>query len=431
MEKNVVDRENNGVDRISQLHEDVLSQILSCLDLKDAVKTSVLSKRWVNVWTLMHCFHLNNQSCLRYYSSSSVLSPKEQMKQNTSFTNFVDRILIGHKNNILPVTSFSLHAYFYRKASSNLSKWIAAAVSPNLENFDLYFSIDPGYWQSIRMPPTLFINCQKLVTLKLGCEYPSSVIRLDNIPTTICLSSLKNLHLSKILFVHENSLTKLLSGCPILEKLCMFEILSTHTIIVCSSSLKILMLNFCYGPYDRNYGIHYVVETPKLEYFDFKPQSLFGITMKAAPSLVEAIVDIHKPKAVLDIFNPSKFVDRDRSMIHELFKAISHVQKLELSTNQIRHSDVISSDYVLPECPLSHLEIIEIQECLRDKDKEMEIKYFLKNGKELKKMIIYSELSLEGQQELLKKYSAVKTSRKCKIEFCSASKLREPTNDKY
>jgi len=39
-------------DRISELSDDILSYILTMLSMKDLLKTSILSRRWCNLWAL-------------------------------------------------------------------------------------------------------------------------------------------------------------------------------------------------------------------------------------------------------------------------------------------------------------------------------------------------------------------------------------------
>ena len=40
-------------DRLSSLHESILTRILSLLPTKDAVRTSVLSTKWIYLWTTL------------------------------------------------------------------------------------------------------------------------------------------------------------------------------------------------------------------------------------------------------------------------------------------------------------------------------------------------------------------------------------------
>ncbi|KAK2660050.1 hypothetical protein Ddye_006583 [Dipteronia dyeriana] len=51
---------NKGRDFISGLPNDILVQILSCLETKDVVKTSVLSSRWKNLWTFVYNLHFDD-----------------------------------------------------------------------------------------------------------------------------------------------------------------------------------------------------------------------------------------------------------------------------------------------------------------------------------------------------------------------------------
>ncbi|KAK5813603.1 hypothetical protein PVK06_029054 [Gossypium arboreum] len=174
---------------ISSLPEDILSHILSFVELREAVKTLVLSKRWKRVWTWIHCIYLNNKPYLRFFNRD-LLSMKEENKRRPSFINFVNEILTGNNDRILSLTSFSLWYYFGSREDTvyeeipSLVQWIiaaAAAVTSILKNFD--FGIGVG---GINMPPILF-QCQNLVTLTVISFY-SNMICVD-VPETVCLSS--------------------------------------------------------------------------------------------------------------------------------------------------------------------------------------------------------------------------------------------------
>lgn len=64
------DMESRNVENkcISKMPDDVLIHIISKLEAKDAVKTSVLSKRWRYLWTsiykLKFIWPLNNYQCI-------------------------------------------------------------------------------------------------------------------------------------------------------------------------------------------------------------------------------------------------------------------------------------------------------------------------------------------------------------------------------
>ncbi|KAL6226121.1 hypothetical protein ACLB2K_000086 [Fragaria x ananassa] len=53
----------DGEDKISQLPDGVLSHVLSFLPTKHAVRTSILSTRWKNIWASVHCLDLEHYYC--------------------------------------------------------------------------------------------------------------------------------------------------------------------------------------------------------------------------------------------------------------------------------------------------------------------------------------------------------------------------------
>ncbi|KAK3227510.1 hypothetical protein Dsin_007372, partial [Dipteronia sinensis] len=68
-----------GRDIISRLPDDILVQILSRLETKDAVKTCVLSSRWKNLWTFLYNLHFDDYDY--------------KLGRSRNFENFVDRVL--------------------------------------------------------------------------------------------------------------------------------------------------------------------------------------------------------------------------------------------------------------------------------------------------------------------------------------------------
>ncbi|KAJ9547233.1 hypothetical protein OSB04_019776 [Centaurea solstitialis] len=79
------------IDRISNLPNEIIHHILSFLDLKYAIQTSALSKRWKHIWTLLPHLNLNSR-----YSRSS---PK--------FVKFVNDAL-SHRNHGIEVSAVEL-----------------------------------------------------------------------------------------------------------------------------------------------------------------------------------------------------------------------------------------------------------------------------------------------------------------------------------
>jgi hypothetical protein len=120
---------------------------------------------------------------------------------------------------MLPLKSFNLKisTYGYNN-QQDISRFVQAAVHRvGLENFNLEIYVPGTLFKSFKLPPSIF-NCKTHVVLRL------TGVNVVN-PTLVDLPRVKTLHLSSSsLGNHLSGLgvqyfSKLLSGCPILEKL--------------------------------------------------------------------------------------------------------------------------------------------------------------------------------------------------------------------
>ncbi|WJX72590.1 hypothetical protein P8452_56454 [Trifolium repens] len=71
------------VDIISKLPDSLISHILSCLPTKDAVRTSLLSKRWIDCWTLINKVNIDEDESVLYYSCMTKASSGKLYQKNT------------------------------------------------------------------------------------------------------------------------------------------------------------------------------------------------------------------------------------------------------------------------------------------------------------------------------------------------------------
>ena len=89
------------MDRIGSLPDEVLSHILCSLTTKEAALTSILSKRWRNLFTLVPNLDIDD---------SVFLNPEEGKRERDgilqSFMDFVDRVLASQGDT--PIEKFSL-----------------------------------------------------------------------------------------------------------------------------------------------------------------------------------------------------------------------------------------------------------------------------------------------------------------------------------
>ncbi|KAL8485542.1 hypothetical protein ACS0TY_027728 [Phlomoides rotata] len=76
-------------DRISELRDAILLHILCSINIKEAVQTSILSKRWKNLWTSMPDLNFNFRSMAIQTGVHIDGNPFDSQIFMRSFTNFL------------------------------------------------------------------------------------------------------------------------------------------------------------------------------------------------------------------------------------------------------------------------------------------------------------------------------------------------------
>lgn len=124
-------------DIISKLPDSLITHILSLLPTKDAVCTSVLSKRWIESWTLITKLDLDD--FVFYYRNLN--RKRKKSGGNHHFINFVNRALLLTKSNSVESLSLVIRDKY---DLTLLNTWISCIlkkrvkmlfVSSNLELF--------------------------------------------------------------------------------------------------------------------------------------------------------------------------------------------------------------------------------------------------------------------------------------------------------
>ncbi|KAE9617064.1 putative F-box domain, leucine-rich repeat domain, L domain-containing protein [Lupinus albus] len=182
--------DSNNEDKISYLPEGVLGKILSLLVTKDAIRTSVLSKRWIYNWTLIDKIDLDDTLL---YSKIAVYSQNRSNTVNTHFVNLVNRIL-RHVNSSIQ----SCHLKLSLDNSYHLNSWIIAILEKRVQNL----RIRAAAIYFVLYPCSLF-DCNTLVELILDIDCTVKV------PMFNCLPKLQLLRLYGITFDCSSSSTKL------------------------------------------------------------------------------------------------------------------------------------------------------------------------------------------------------------------------------
>lgn len=179
--------------------------VTSCLSSrqKRPALTSVLSKRWRDLFTLIPSLDLDD--------SIFVLGERPEECERTSFMEFASRVLALQSNS--PITKFSIRCH--KGVDDNLVEdWVVKALRRGATDLSLVL-LFPSRMYS-RPSSTIFFNGKRnLIKLKLGCgrlgRFRHSLLRRD-----LIFTKLKTLHLDSIDFGrhYDAGFARLLSKMP-------------------------------------------------------------------------------------------------------------------------------------------------------------------------------------------------------------------------
>ncbi|KAI3899483.1 hypothetical protein MKW92_036760 [Papaver armeniacum] len=186
---------NENMDRISDLPDCLIQHILSFLPTECAVSTTVLSKRWNNLWIhvpILDFSHFDDED-----SDEEESEEKEaiwEAKANM-FMDFVDSVL-NHRN-MLTIQKFCLtcdNGYF---DDIREKEWIAAALKCKVE--EMYLSVTFPYG----MFPIGLFTSESLIKLHICFLWNNQEYCTLDLQQPIYFPRLKILQLSSVIFEDE------------------------------------------------------------------------------------------------------------------------------------------------------------------------------------------------------------------------------------
>jgi hypothetical protein len=199
MEKIKQSKLSTTINTLNDFQDDILTHILSFLPIKEAFRTTVLSKRWIPL-----CYSL---STLHFDDIESGVTTKETWIR---FCQMLDAVILSPHAQQQTLKTFHLKCQFelWKFDYSSITKWIEAAKQRCVEDLSLFLFL------GITLRPTTIFSCKTLVVLKLCSLHVST---LSN--CSVCLPLLKTLNLVDVHLDDMGDLEKLIYGCPILEDL--------------------------------------------------------------------------------------------------------------------------------------------------------------------------------------------------------------------
>ncbi|WVZ06909.1 hypothetical protein V8G54_020255 [Vigna mungo] len=185
-----------GDDRISQLPDVLLLQILSLLPTKQAVVTGILAKRWRPLWPAVSVLDLDDES-----------SP-ESRHGPAGFAEFVYSVLLLH--DAPAIQRFRLRCANPNTSARDIATWLCHVARRRVERVELSLSLS----RYVALPRRLF-NCDTVSSMKLNGVFFNALASFS-----VRLPLLRALHVGdRVLFGCHDYVVKLLAGCPALEDL--------------------------------------------------------------------------------------------------------------------------------------------------------------------------------------------------------------------
>ncbi|KAK7272620.1 hypothetical protein RJT34_29338 [Clitoria ternatea] len=307
---------DEGEDKLSKLAESVIIHILSFLPTKDAVRTSVLSKKWIHHWTSLTKLDIND---------TVFFSPKKKTGGKQLFINFVNRVLLLNKTSTREGVSLVITNKY---DVSLVNMWISSILMQSLKylhvdiRFELTFS---------NLTSHALFNCFRLteMVLKLCC----CAIRVPE--GFIYFGQLKLMKLSGITFTFDSySVSKL--HFPVLKR---FETinctwLSAYGVTLHAPLLEIVKVqqyteSESPGPVSCaiKFSTSHLKEINYCGYVDYLPESIILLEPSSARN------------ASLDIdLERWQWVDRvpeTGSPVCQLFKQFRHIKSLKFKGTEV------------------------------------------------------------------------------------------------
>ncbi|PWA44010.1 F-box domain, cyclin-like protein [Artemisia annua] len=261
-------------DIISNFPHELLIKIISLLPPFDANQTRILSNRWKNLYAF-----LPNLSFVMRYDAIVY-----------KFHNFVDRTLAIRGD--IPVQRFYLNCE-YKCDYDRVYNLLCTLVGHfNVQQLILIFPMDK---YKVRFCWDLFRTCETLIELTLDGYFV-----LDLLEYEVLFPCLKKINLVSVVYSGDHSLTNLVSGCPVLDELCVERSVLSDRLVtfkVSSVSLKRLRITFTkfiFGDYKV------VVDATNLEYLYVYDNMTNHYSFTNSLSLVEADI-YHDAKTIPEI----------------------------------------------------------------------------------------------------------------------------------
>jgi hypothetical protein len=215
--------EEDQIDRISDLPSNVIDGILENLEIRDLVRTSILSTKWRYKWTYVPklAFYMN------------FFEPYEHLDdRNPVFSKIVTDVLMLHNGPIYKFCLFIPAGFNFNITAENFDTWVPLLSRRGIKHFGLM-----DLETTLSHLPYIVFSCTELTKFDLG----GFILSIP--PNFFGFKRLVNLKLESVYF-ESGALESLISGCPLLEKLRIEYCDGFEYFDFSAPNLKVLYLQF-------------------------------------------------------------------------------------------------------------------------------------------------------------------------------------------
>lgn len=210
---------DDHLDRISDLPSNVIDGILQHLNIRDLARTSILSRKWRDIWISFPRLEFDQEFFDLY--------DLEDFKDHTpEVCIIITEVLFLHNG---PINKFTLFVPSgFNITYGYIVKWILFLSRKGVK----FIELTTNKWEHCRMP-SHFFSFQELTHVRL-CNFKLLV------PPNFCgFKSLVHFHFKCITFEY-GALERLISGSPLLEELYIVSCFGYECIELSAPTLKVL-----------------------------------------------------------------------------------------------------------------------------------------------------------------------------------------------
>ncbi|XP_059657276.1 F-box/LRR-repeat protein 13-like isoform X2 [Cornus florida] len=331
-------------DHISGLPDVVIVSILSLLTMKEAGRTSLLSKRWRYMWT--HITGLNFDALHVIYEV--LLGNKELEVERPLYLSWVNQVLKLY--NGPSIDQFRVQFDLDESCRFDIDNWVNFAIEKRVKRLELDFPVSWGS-TGYNFPDTGRIT-NHLHSLSLGF--------------TIC-NSLTNLLLAHV-NVTGQVLEYFLTNCPFLEQLSVEASDCLVNLKVPNVSIKLKCLEIIYCHYVESIEIS-AMNLVSFKYFGPK----IGLPFKNLQEPVEMYIGGEYCKYLIyNFLGISSYLSQLESLTLHMnsiknsiglakFPVFNKLKQLELRISAIENEDLMVFAPLIEACPFLYKFVLELQ----------------------------------------------------------------------